>query len=121
MLRFMGIMVDDDNDPVEENIPNQNEATYQGNGLKDGQNYGWHRFDEKKKEGLYKNDAKMINLKDVALENCSMFTMFSMFFPPKLGWVIICEKKIDVPLDVGEWLRFIGIILLLLMVTCFNR
>ena len=44
----MGFDVDDDNQPAEENIPTQNQAT--ADGLKEGQSFGWNGFDERKKE-----------------------------------------------------------------------
>ena len=121
MIRGMGFLVDDDNEPVEENIPEPNSNTTAG--LKEGQSFGWNGFDERKKEGLYETNAKMINLRGIPLESCSFMTMFNIFFSTKLGWMIIIEsnKRLEEPLDVGEWLCFLGIILFMSTFPVSNR
>ena len=68
MIRAMEVVVDDDYEPVQDNIPGQNEFTSSNNGLEEDQSFGWNGFDERKKEGLHQNNVRMINQKDVALE-----------------------------------------------------
>ena len=124
MVRAMGMDVDDDNEPVQENMPEENERVNErGNGLKEGQSWGWNGFDERRKENIYDTKAKINGLSGVALQNCSFTTMFQIFFASTIGDMVITEtnKVLDVPMDMGEWLRFVGILLLLSTVTCFNR
>ena len=66
---------------------------------------------------------KMHTIQGVALENYSFVTMFNIFFSTKIGWMIILEtnKKLEYTLDIGEWLRFLGIILFMSTSNCCQR
>ena len=127
MVRAMGMNVDDDNEPVAENIPTTEESTSSSvTGLKEGQSWGWNGMCDRKKEGLFETKARINGLSGVALENCSFSTMFHIFFPKDIAWMIIVEtnKKYvleGAPIDLGKFYRFMGIIFLMSTMTCFDR
>ena len=127
MVRAMGMNVDDDNEPVAENIPTTEEsASSRVTGLKEGQSWGWNGMCDRKKEGLYQTKAKINGLSGVALENCSFATMFHIFFPKDIAWMIIVETNKryaleGAPMDLGEFYRYLGLILLMSTMTCFDQ
>lgn len=58
-FRALGLDVDDDNDPVPENVPEVQSDDV--NGLKPGQSWGWSGVDSRKASGYYRTNPKIIN------------------------------------------------------------
>jgi hypothetical protein len=118
-FRDLGLDVDDDNEPVPENVPPPVEpqaettpaTTNDVNGLKPGQSWGWSGLDPRKASGFCRSQPKIFDHNSEDLKNMTILWWFLLF----LGWpiislVITCTNKcLDRPTHRGEFLRFLGL------------
>ncbi len=122
LMRASGITVEDDNDPLPENIPNEANPIPQGNELYNDQSWGWEGFDERKINGFKKCKPKLVGINDLVLQQgMTVLAMFLFFFPKLLVDIILEATNIKIgntcrTLSYGEFLRWLGIHLL--MSTC---
>ena len=104
----LGFMVEDDNDPAPENIP----QAALPNDLYDGQSWGWGGVDQQALFGAQNNRPKLNRMSRLVLELLTTTTMFLIFFLQSfLENVIMAEtnKNLSSKLTFGELLVFIGI------------
>lgn len=108
-VQAMGFMVDNDNEPAPENVPELQEEEEATN---EQQTWGWSGADQRKLFGAEDLPPKMNGLRGVALETITFTGMFLTFFPRIfLEHTIMKEtnKKLEKDLTFGEFLIFIGI------------
>ena len=121
--RTQGLTVDDDNEPAPENIPEANAPAPNVNALNEGQSWGWDGIDRRRTGGGVDSNPtfhdrwtpKGKTFLEVFLK-CIPFR----FFIDKImkGTLDTLVKKNAAPLEQGEFLRYIG--LWLLMSTCMG-
>jgi len=111
-FRNLGLDVDDDNDPLPENVPTEQEETNSSAGLKENQTWGFSGIDYRKAAGFFKSKPQMKDCTQDDLYTKPILWYFLFF----LGWpilhlVIKCtNKKLgDKPTNKGEFLRFLGL------------
>ena len=109
-VKAQGFDVDDDNEPLPENVPNNNDDPTPANiNIK----WGWSGFDRRKQEGFDNPPAKFNNLGENALTNMTTILIFRLLFPFQyLERVIlpVTNKFIEgKKATIGELLRFIGL------------
>lgn len=122
MVRAMGLDVDDDNVPAPENIPqNATDATGEEGNVELG--WGWSGIDHRKQLNISNVRANIAGITSDAMEHISFLGMFFLLFPKPLISLIIAEtnKKLEHPTSMGEFLRWIGIWLLLSTMSGFKR
>lgn len=124
LVRNQGFDVDDDNEPVEENIPATDAPVPANNGLYEGQSWGWDGFDQRTNKGGYE-EPTFTNYWTPS--NKSHLQLFLHAFPhtwltnvllPRTKATMKTESPNCTDLTLGELLRFIGI--RLLMATCIG-
>ena len=108
-LRNQGFQVDDDNDPVEENIPDtsvdaqvEDKPTYN--------DWGCNGIDPRKVDGCDTNRKAKIKL--LGSQELTFTGWFLLFFPESYITNVILpntNKNLDLKLSLGEFLRYIGI------------
>ena len=121
LVRAMGLDVDDDNDPAPENIPTSVPgATNEGN-VHHG--WGWTGIDHRKQLNITNVRANIAGVTSDVMQHISFVGMFFLLFPKSLIQTIIEETnaKLDDPTDMGEFLWWIGIWLLLSSMSGYKR
>ncbi len=116
----LGLTVDDDNDPVPKNLPGQGhcDSTPSNNLLREGQEWGWNGFDERKKENCRNFQPEIKGLNGIALEGVTFIGVFFLMF---LGRPLVCHILTETnkeilegpPVMYKEFLRFLGIQLMM--------
>ena len=122
LVRAMGLDVDDDNLPAPENIPqNIPETENEGGNVHLG--WGWSGIDHRKQLNITNVRANIVGVTSNILEHISFIGMFFLLFPKSLILTIIEEtnKKLDHPTNLGEFIRWIGVWLLLSTMSGFKR
>jgi len=130
MMRNMGFDVDDDNDPIPENVPEEDEENrYTTSSTRESvansrrspgmslveehhQQWGWDGFDNRKRECFTDSKAHLKGLSGIPLQGMGYVGMFEIFLGHHLVEMIITEsnKVIDgTPIVYGEFQRFLGI------------
>ena len=110
LVRAMGFMVDDDNNPAPENIPVIAENVQLD--VNNNQTWGWNGANQRALFGAENNQPKFSGLDSTFWEVVSFTRVFLLLFPRTLvEKVILAEtnKKIDKKITLGEFLRFIGL------------
>ena len=122
LVRAQGLDVDDDNLPAPENIPiqttsNTTDDSHQETG------WGWTGIDHRKQLNITDVRANIAGITSDAMEHVSFVGMFFLLFPKELIKTIIEEtnKKLDSPTNMGEFMRWIGIWLLLSTLSGYRR
>ena len=124
MVRALGLNVDDDNEPVAENVPDGASDNVVTSSLNEGQEWGWEGFDHRKVQGISNVRAKLNGLSGNALQGMSFVGMFLLFLGHDLVDMIIEETNKNIegaPMDLGEFIRFIGIQLFMSTMSGFNQ
>ena len=108
MVRAMGFMVEDDNDPAPENIPEP------GGSVTDGvtQTWGWSGADQRSLFGATDHQPKMKTVRGILLETITYPAMFLLLFPRLfLEDVILLatNSNLTKKMDLSEFLVFIGL------------
>ena len=118
IMRSLGIQVEDDNEPLPENVPNPatpNPLPIEEGGLFPGQSWSWSGLDDRKMNHVMKTKPKI-----KGLVSDSIFVMFELFFPSNLTKMIFQQTNTSLgeeqKMIYGEFIRWIG--LQLLMSTC---
>lgn len=112
-IRAMGLDVDDDDECLEENIPatsTDSDATISD------EKWGWQGIDHRRQMNVCNVPPSMALMHDAALSVASYLTMFFLFFPRDFLEDILIAKtneKLADPTSLGEFLRWIGVWLLL--------
>eukprot|EP00559_Dactyliosolen_fragilissimus_P002711 CAMPEP_0184872744 /NCGR_PEP_ID=MMETSP0580-20130426/41459_1 /TAXON_ID=1118495 /ORGANISM="Dactyliosolen fragilissimus" /LENGTH=665 /DNA_ID=CAMNT_0027375583 /DNA_START=1012 /DNA_END=3007 /DNA_ORIENTATION=+ len=122
LVRAQGLDVDDDNLPAPENIPiattsNTTDDSHQEIG------WGWSGIDHRKQLNISEVRANISGITSDAMEHVSFVRMFFLLFPKSLIETIIeqTNKKLDSPTNMGEFMRWIGIWLLLSTLSGYKR
>ena len=119
-VRGQGLMVDDDNEPAQENIPDPAGIRTRD---ENNQTWGWDGVCKRISSGAVNNRPRLLHLSGDALSNASYVQMFLQLFPQKyLNDVLLQEtnKILERQLTVGELLRYFGIWLVLVK-SCPGR
>jgi len=120
MVRAAGFVVDDDNDPLPENIPPltiEDQAQQQ-------HDWGWSGLDERKNMGAQNVRPSIVGLSSNSMACMSYVGMFFMFFPRAFIENVMIggiNKRIENHVTLGEFLRWLGIWLLLATMNGFSR
>jgi len=120
MVRAAGFVVDDDNDPLPENVPPPRDQPQRGR----HQSWGWSGLDERKNIGAQNVRPSIVGLSANSMACMSYVGMFFMFFPRAFIENIIIKgmnKRIENHVTLGEFLRWLGIWLLLATMNGFGR
>ena len=106
-LRNQGFEVDDDNDPVAENIPDTSVDVGDKPVYKD---WGCNGIDPRKVDGCDTN--RQAKIKKSGSQQLTFTGWFLLFFPSDYVTDIILpntNKSLDIKLSLGEFLRYVGI------------
>ena len=124
MVRNQGVDVDDDNEPVPENIPSPDTPLPDDHGLYEGQSWGWDGIDRRSNNGGYE-DPSFHNLWTPSAKSymdlflhALPFTWMKDVLLPTTSATMRSESPHCIELSLGEFLRFLGI--RLLMSTCIG-
>ena len=120
-IRALGFEVDDDDEPAAENLlpPNPNEVTY-------GQ-WGWNGIDARAAQNHYQMGAHMKGFATREICEFSILEWFLRFLPRQyVQDVLIPEtnkslEDTDMPLTFGEFLRWLGLWLLMSTISGIPR
>ena len=121
IVRGHGFDVDDDNDCLPENIPVPELEEEVDN---QAQTWGWNGLDERKNIGTQDNCPAIKEFSASSILALSYVGMFFMFFQRTfIENVIIAgtSKHLTQPLTLGEFLRWLGIWLLLSTIGGYSR
>ena len=129
MVRAQGLDVDDDNEPLPENIPttttnDSNDASAaNANPEHETVGWGWSGIDHRCQINTTNVRAAIAGITNDAMQHISYLGMFPLLFPKSYIELIIeqTNKKLDEPVSMGEFLRWIGIWLFLSTISGFKR
>ena len=129
LVRNMGLEVDEDNDPIPKNVPEENDTNGEEDPLqKNNQGWGCNGIDEREKVGVENNEPKIMHgMDEIAWGNISFLSMFKLFFPYCLCDIVIqaTNKSLQAvdekPISHSEFLRWIGLWLYMSTLSGFTR
>ena len=126
LVRAQGLDIDDDNMPAPENIPVEvvpNDTLRIVDPEHTEEGWGWSGIDHRKQLNISNVRAAISGVSNELLENISFVGMFFILFPKSMIKIIIAEtnKKMEEPMDMGEFLRWIGVCLLLSTLSGYKR
>ena len=124
LIRSLGLDVDDDNMPAPENIPEQASTTGRRNDSSNvEEGWGWNGIDHRKQINISNVRASIAGVSSDVVENMSFVGMFFILFPKSMVKIIIEEtnKRLDEPMNMGEFIRWIGVCLLLSTLSGYKR
>ena len=114
LVQAMRFMVDDDNNPAPENIPENGGKAH--NNTNNNQTLRWKGADQRAIFGAENSKPKFPGLDTTFWEVVSFTRVFQLLFSrPLIENVILAEtnKKLDKKITLGEFLQFIGIWLMI--------
>ena len=114
MVRNQGLDVDCDNEPAPENLPEVGDAINLQN--PPVQQWGWDGQCNRAVTAAQNHRPSIIGIHGVMLEVISYVSMFLIFFPKNYLENVVCKLTSDnceAPLTFGEFLKYIGIWLLI--------
>ena len=124
-VRASGFDVDDDNDCLPENRPSRdpkdkNKDKEQGT----QQKWGWDGLDQRKNIGAQDHRPSIKGLTANSFQSISYVGLFFMMFKKSFIENVMLKgtnKRVEVPVSLGEFLRWLGILLLLSTIAGFKR
>lgn len=124
MVRNQGFDVDDDDEPVPENIPPPDAPLPVDNGLYEGQTWGWDGIDRRANNGGYEEPSFANSWSPAGKRYIDLFLHALPFqwiqdvLLPTTANIMQSESPNCIELSLGEFLRYLGI--RLLMFTCIG-
>ena len=120
-MRASGFYVDDDNDCLPENRPSKNKRDKE---RATRQTWGWKGLDNRKNIGAQNHRPGIKGLNTNSFLAMSYVGLFFMMFKQSFIEDVMIKqmnKRVEIPITLGEFLRWLGILLLLSTIGGFKR